>query len=196
MWTRQGSLIVSLHLCSLSPWPRTECTTGRAGTIWPGHSGLPLQPIRKTGARRELGNPTQPQVSASLLGVLRKHSPPVPRPRRQASLALAPTHDGNLATKNQPPIPGTPFAGMSGGGVGERDDCLCVHDGMAGEGRWGECRQGTGSLRRYRTGKGSLHTHTRPVPIQYSSAPTAWCGIKSRFPTTLPVQSLLVISEP
>lgn len=64
---------------ALSPWPRTECTTGRAATIWSGHSGLPLQPIWKTGARRELGDPTYPQVSAQAAsGKLPQHSQPHP----------------------------------------------------------------------------------------------------------------------
>lgn len=54
---------------ALSPWPRTECTTGGAGTLWSGYSGLPLQPIWKTGARSQLGDPTHPQVSAHAVSI-------------------------------------------------------------------------------------------------------------------------------
>ena len=123
-----GSLIEYLHLCPLFPWPRTECTTGRACTIWSGHSGLPLQPIWKTGTRRKLGNPTQPQVSACFVSresSSEKAQPrPVPPPKHRASLALAPTRDRYLATKNDAPLPGTPFIEMNERGVRDRDDCM------------------------------------------------------------------------
>lgn len=61
-WMRRGPHQAVRSL--LSPWPRTECTTRRACAIRSGHPGLPLQPVWKTGTRRELGDPTRPQVSA------------------------------------------------------------------------------------------------------------------------------------
>lgn len=193
-WYEAAGPLAGLPGLLLSPRPRTECTTRRACPVWSSHSGLPLQPIWTTGARRQLGDPTFPQVSA--YSVSRESSAstanPVSQPRHllhQPPRTL-PFQEPRLVMRGRGDRRGTGLTGC------ER---ITGWGGRVHEGGQGTC--GGGLLRRHPAGKTAdphcacAHSYSWAPPAPMESgpdsqkAPALFCPLLS-FLSPVPIHLL------